>query len=81
MDAYAARRLRVGDKVVAPFSNSHRLATITAIEWPHFDIETTLANGEKRQQRNRYRALKNPEHYVKTYGPYAGMTESVPVSS
>ena len=70
MDARAARQLRPGDFVIAPFSNSHRRAQIMRIDWPHFHVCARLKSGSMCEQVNRYRALWLEKDYVRVYGDY-----------
>ena len=68
MKARDARRLAVGDFVVAAWSNSHRRSRIVRIEWPHFVIETVLESGEPRERRARYGSLYFEADYLRDYG-------------
>lgn len=61
MDATNARRLRVGDEVIAYFSNARKLATITAIVWPHFTVQATNHAGRVLTEKRRYASLYPPD--------------------
>lgn len=58
MKAKEARQLRVGDWVMANFSNYAQAAKVVAIEWPHFVIVSpaTKRRGPLKRTR-RYRSL------------------------
>ena len=72
MTAQEARKLCIGWKVVAAFSNSHRVCEIAEIKWPHFLVRTYLQSGEVRRQWTRYRSLYSIDHYRRTYGEPKG---------
>ena len=69
MEAHEAKKLKVGDLVVTAFSNSHCVARISSINWPHFKCVTALSKGKRKSRDCRYRSIHDVDEWTQKNGP------------